>query len=421
MPILPSCDMSASVATDNVPMAPPPNSRIDGLTAGLGTLNLVESNQDGLSFSPPDGFRRSAIPRYLFRVYAPKTAASTTLDRVESVSAVVGAPSSRTCLFDLDKSTAADMVDKHLQWEETSAPDNLVSWTSSLWTALLYIFYRHAHDSALFGDIYLYIVDTSKFSDKTFMCDLDLIRAFKDRDRRLSNLWGLRHKPRGGFWSGSYYFGEYLTQGSLSLEGKCARVTAKEMMNNGLPELQPRFDQFAAWDRNEAGWAKLVVELREPFYAPPAEDVGERRVGPNDNDASIMRRIGNLFGVGWRAPVALALFSLAPNRTGAVDLLFGFENDGPPWGMFFLCSDKTLGKGGMERDAAANKNHVVDQILARKNALTQQKTSIRTIWRPRWRNSSTTSTTHTWNFSSSHCKVSILFLLSKPLRATAEL
>ncbi|XWW95797.1 hypothetical protein V2A60_003765 [Cordyceps javanica] len=312
------------------------HSLMENLAVNLEALHILESNRDGLRFSPPDGFRRSPVPRYLFRVCSPNSAGRTTLDVVESASAASSYHASRTCLFRMDDAKlAADMVSKHLRWLPPRAADNLVSWTSSLLAALVYVFYRRARCSERLRDISVFVVDTWAFREDTFARDLDLIRAFaRHDDGDLASLAGLRRRRRHGRWAGSYSLGEYLTQGALSLAGRCARVTAQDMVDCGLLELHPRFAEFARWAKGDEAWAELVIELREPFYTRPASSapaaaVGGRRVFPND--AQIMSRIGNLFGVGWRAPIAVALLSLAPNRTGAVELLLNFGLLGQVW------------------------------------------------------------------------------------------
>ncbi|KAJ4155546.1 hypothetical protein LMH87_000785 [Akanthomyces muscarius] len=310
-------------------MAPRNRGLGSSLATNLETLHILESNQNGVPFRPPSGFRPTLnVPRYLFRVCSSGSAGLTTPDLAQSASAASNYALSRTCLFRLDDaSLAADMVFKHLTWASPRAADNLVSWTSSLLTALVYVFYRHARFRESFDDISLYVVDTTRFPDLTFICDLDLIRAFRQHSGALANLEALRHRKHS-VWAGSYHFGEYLSQGSLGLTGRCCSgVSARRMMDGGLLDLHPRFAEFAQWARGEEDWASLVVQLREPFYARSGS--ARRQVYPND--AQIMSRIGNLFGVGWRAPVAVALLALAPNRMGATDLLLNFRLLGPMW------------------------------------------------------------------------------------------
>lgn len=308
----------------------------NSLATNLETLNILESNHNGLPFRPPPGFQPTLdVPRYLFRVSSPGCAGLTTPDVAQSASAASNYALSRTCLFRIeDASLAADMVHKHLTWASPRAADNLVSWTSSLLTALVYVFYRHARFRETLDDISLVVVDTSRFLDRTFISDLDLIRAFLPHSDggALAGLDALRRR-RHSVWAGSYHFGEYLTQGSLGLTGRCcAAVSARRVVDAGLLDLHPRFAEFARWTRGEEDWASLVVELREPFYARPGSSGAPRRqVFPND--AQSIGRIASLFGVGWRAPVAVALLALAPNRMGAIDLLLNFRLIGPAWGM----------------------------------------------------------------------------------------
>ncbi|EGX95935.1 hypothetical protein CCM_00589 [Cordyceps militaris CM01] len=278
---------------------------------------------------PPGSPPRTPVPRYLFRVCSPRSAAggcTTPPQWAVSLSAASGHALSRTDLFRLDDANvAADMVLRHLCWQSSSpapppppaavvAADNLLSWTSSLLAALVYLFYRRAADEL--GEVWLCVVDTTRFATGTFIRDADLVGAFCD-DRRLG----------GGGWSR----GEYLTQGALGLEGRCAAATACHMLDAGLLELHPRFARMARWSRQDAAAAcgGVMAELRRPFYEPRDPPAGRRRVFAND--AQIMSRIGDLFGVGWRAPVAVALLSLAPNRTGAGELLLNFGKLGQQW------------------------------------------------------------------------------------------
>src|ERR1700722_578744 len=131
------------------------------------------------------------------------------------------------------------MLNKHLQWW---GKDNLVSWTSSLLFALQYIFYRHtdSRDGSSLDKIYLCIVDTVSFPKGIFLRGMDLINAYCLFDANLLGLKGLRTRKHRDF-TGSFYFGEYLSQGALRIEGKCRIVSAQEIMDQRLSSLQPEF------------------------------------------------------------------------------------------------------------------------------------------------------------------------------------
>ncbi|ENH71809.1 hypothetical protein FOC1_g10004056 [Fusarium oxysporum f. sp. cubense race 1] len=75
---------------------------------------------------------------------------------------------------------------------------------------------------------------------------MDLIRAYRSFDSSLWNLEGLGCKKRNGF-SGYYYFGEYLSQGALKIEGKCQIVPARDIILRGLYDIRPEFAKSENW------------------------------------------------------------------------------------------------------------------------------------------------------------------------------
>lgn len=83
---------------------------------------------------------------------------------------------------------------------------------------------------------------------------MDLIRTYSLFDTSLRNLEGLRTETHVG----SYYFGEYLSQGALKIEDKCQIVSAQEIIDQGLFSLHPEL--------GKPGWANEVVLLCEGFY-----------------------------------------------------------------------------------------------------------------------------------------------------------
>lgn len=79
---------------------------------------------------------------------------------------------------------------------------------------------------------------------------------------------------RKGF-SGHYYFGEYLSQGALKIEGKCQIVSAQTLMDRGLFRIRSEFEHFAGWTpRAKPPWTKPVIKLRESFYISKTERPG---------------------------------------------------------------------------------------------------------------------------------------------------
>lgn len=202
------------------------------------------------------------------------------------------------------------MIHRHLRWKPGDG-HNLVSWTSSLLFALVYIFHLRANlsDGSVFEQINLCIIDTSTFPDGVFLRDLDLIRFYRSYDEGLRNFEPLRSKKRKGF-SGHYYFGEYLSQGALKIEGKCQIVSAQELMDRGLFSIRSEFGDFARWTPQERPpWANDVIELRQRFYTSKSE-----RPGISEEGLQAAHDISRLFDAPWRLVMAANLIALAPPR-----------------------------------------------------------------------------------------------------------
>ena len=150
------------------------------------------------------------------------------------------------------------MLNRHLPWRgKTTDSDNFVSWTSSLSFALQYIIYRHieSRDGSSLDSIYLCIIDTDSFPKGTFIRDIDLISAYSLFDSKRTR----KHRD----FAGSFYFGEYLSQGALKIEDKCELVSAQAIINQGLFKLQPGFSTSMV--AKEPTWANEVIRLREIF------------------------------------------------------------------------------------------------------------------------------------------------------------
>lgn len=241
------------------------------------------------------------IPRYLFRVFTPKSCGATDKSWTVSKDARNASPTSQVdILARVDNGQVARMLNRHLRWWE--GDDNLVSWTSSLLFALVYIFHLHANlrDGSSFSDIYLCIIDTTSFSKGVFLRDVDLIRAYGSFDADLRNFEVLRE---------SYYFGEYLSQGALKIEDKCGIVSASAIIDQGLFDLQPKLKEFAKWEPTQKPpWAKPVIRLREELYQKTTEQTTEEVL-----QAAI--DIAQLFGPHWQLPVAANLIASRPCRS----------------------------------------------------------------------------------------------------------
>ncbi|KAL5092170.1 hypothetical protein Trisim1_002058 [Trichoderma cf. simile WF8] len=268
-------------------------------------LNLDDA--DHLSFLPLGEIERRGeqfdeVPRYLFRVFSAYSQGSTNMNWVKSLDAKNETADSNVDLFSRDKIQAAEMVNRHLQWSREGTKDNLVSWTNSLLYALVYVFFLHAKvdDIQTFDQIHVCVIDTSEFPKGIFLRDLDLIRAYRSFNTQLDNFEELRcTRKRQGFGS-NYYFGEYLSQGALKIEGHCQIVSAEKIIDRGLYNIRSEFKQYAIWKK--ARWANAVIEMREIFYLERQPITGPKLQSALD--------IANLFGPRWKLPIAAHLTAL---------------------------------------------------------------------------------------------------------------
>ncbi|KAL6831880.1 hypothetical protein V8C40DRAFT_237395 [Trichoderma camerunense] len=270
-------------------------------------LNLDDA--DHLPFLPLGEIERRGeqfdeVPRYLFRVFTAYSQGSTDMNWAKSLDAKNETADSNVDLFSRDKIQAAEMVNGHLQWSTTGTKDNLVSWTSSLLYALVYVFFLRAkvYDIQTFDQIRVCVIDTSELPKEVFLRDLDLIRAYRAFNTRLYRFEDLRcTQKRPGFGS-NYYFGEYLSQGALKIEGHCQIVSAQKIIDRGLYNIRSEFKQFAIWPPKEARWAYPVIEMRESFYL--------ERQPITDPKLQSALDIANLFGPRWKLPIAIHLTAL---------------------------------------------------------------------------------------------------------------
>jgi hypothetical protein len=266
-----------------------------------------------LPFNPKSDFGISPsslgqVDRYLFRLFDRYSDGYTDNKWVKSRDAVnTNFHFDKDVFATKDRSRAAGALRRHLQWDgRPEEEDNFVSWSSSLLLVLQYAFYRrayYAYQGHKLEDIFLCIVDTTMLPDGVFLSDMPLIKAFSrytDREayKSLEHLKNLRQ--------GSYYFGEYLSQGALQVEGCCAIVSMGDIVGDGLYELRGEFEA-AALTSNKS-WANAVLRLRETFscsgsVSPPLTTHGEI-------EAAL--RIGNKFGPSLALPIGLAFLALKP-------------------------------------------------------------------------------------------------------------
>jgi hypothetical protein len=306
---------------------------VDNLAETLGRAGLGDRGRgpypEQLLFKPPLGSKASQslgdIPNYLFRVVSPKSAGKTNRMWARSESARQHEISSTKDIFSFkgpeDRQTKAFELTVHLQWygDIYEAEDNFVSWTSSLLFAIQYIYYRHHHDipGPSLNDIQLYVIDTSLFPRGTFMRDLDLIESFRefDRENTSGQYWNLKslHSLRT---TKGFYFGEYLSQGSLKIENKCRKIPAKILFdNNRLRRLQPAFNKLYMPPpcRKDTKWAKAVIDVRKAIWPPILPVLSSLEI--SDRLAALKEILDTMDTYdsqhGWTFPLGIYLAALA--------------------------------------------------------------------------------------------------------------
>lgn len=255
------------------------------------------------------------IPRYLFRIVSPLSGGETDGIWMRSEAASRNMSSSREDIFfglnSEKRETIARTINVHLRWLLTDDFEgNFVSWSSSLLYVLQFIYYRHLNrrDKSSLEEIKLYVIDTEKFPPGTFIRDLDLINAFYKFDdhhpRDLRDFRRLRENT-------GYYFGEYLSQGSLKIEGKYQMISAKSLFDaNRLCRLQPEFGDIYSLlaEKKEPKWAKEVRRLRGIVWSA-AKSVPLPSQEMLDRMEAISEIIEN-FDPGWRFPMAIYFAAL---------------------------------------------------------------------------------------------------------------
>ena len=290
---------------------------MDILTEAMGNTRLGDGPEalEQLLFRPQadSGIVETVldnIPRYLFRVASPRSDGNMNEIWVRSESAHWNKSSSTEDIFsNLDSKKRAKIartLDLHLRWwPKGTYEDNFVSWTSSLLFTIQHIYYRHLspRDGSCLAEIKLYVIDTIQFPRGTFIRDLDLIDAFCESDESLNDFRSLRNRP-------GYYFGEYLSQGSLKIENKCQMIPAEIIFKqNRLRCIQPEFAELHRDARGEkTAWVKEVNRLRDTIWPDtnlPIYSAAEMR----SRLESVEEVIQNVAS-GWRFPIAIYFVAL---------------------------------------------------------------------------------------------------------------
>ncbi|KFA68970.1 hypothetical protein S40285_08606 [Stachybotrys chlorohalonatus IBT 40285] len=243
------------------------------------------------------------VPTYLFRVVTPRSNGSTTISWAKSHEAAHRTCWSKVDVFSWDDDCrVASMIFHHLRYSSGGVDDNLVSWTTSLLYALQYMRFLNSTHKVDWSDMKLMVVTTTKMPRGVFVRDMDLIDAFAAHDSRLMDFGSLRRRKHPTL-AGFYYFGEYLSQGALNVEGRAHMVSAQDMIDAGLftlcPEMRTRLTLGSEWT-NE------VIRHREGFKM-----VQRFKAAPHEIEAALS--VAQLFGR-WRLPVAANLLGVLPRQ-----------------------------------------------------------------------------------------------------------
>ncbi|OJJ96470.1 hypothetical protein ASPACDRAFT_46638 [Aspergillus aculeatus ATCC 16872] len=284
---------------------------------------IIESFQDfninaqfqPLCFNPPAALKAtcsslSKTPTYLFRVASAKTSAKTSSTWVRPKSTL---PHREDIFSNLNEGKKRDriaaLLNDHLWWKEPSN-DPFVSWTSSLLFALQYIYFRRwsYRDGSPLDKINLYVIDTTEFPRGTFIRDLDLLNVFLENDPKPHGEGLARLKE---FRDAELYFGEYLSQGALQIEGKCQVISAQSLCEgNRLRRIQPAFADIQL-PQQRPRWANEVLRLRGVL-----ETRRQTHPAVPHDCMQALREIVDLFeDPAWRLPMAAYFAALMGDLT----------------------------------------------------------------------------------------------------------
>lgn len=275
-----------------------------------GIFQNTTLNEGALPFSPRQHTRWSdlelqPVPRFLFRVYTPKSDGITNEHQASSRDAAAGKQTSNKDVFSTSKlETTATQIADHLWWRRWPRDDNLVSWSSSMLFLIPYIFYRHRDscDGSPLDNIRLLVVDTEEFPAQTFIRDSDLIAAFKKSDSREDKSLRSVADQRSDT---NCYFGEYLSQGSLRISGKCSTVSAQIMIDKGLLDLHSVFGEvYKGMYGNK--WVVPVLAARQTIESAPRSSPATLQ------QLNAAFNVALTFGEGWSLPIAVQLLAILP-------------------------------------------------------------------------------------------------------------
>lgn len=147
----------------------------------IGNISNTTLSDSALPFSPHihpqwSRLKLNPIPRFLFRVYTPRSDGFTNETIASSRDAASELHGSDKDISATDTLyETAELVADHLWWTKDQGDErrrgNLVSWSSSMLSLIRYMFYRHydSADGSPLEDIRLLVVDTEAFPPHTFI------------------------------------------------------------------------------------------------------------------------------------------------------------------------------------------------------------------------------------------------------------
>ncbi|TLD19595.1 hypothetical protein PspLS_09369 [Pyricularia sp. CBS 133598] len=296
-------------------------SSVDTLADAFNAFGIADEPQNELLFNPTDDQRSirkglADVPLYLFRVHTPQSDGTLDKEWARSKDAHAGLTSSGTDLLQRKDPDIVNEISAHLGSDKCEIRrrryHNLVSWTSSLPFALRRGYYMRNQDKSgegSLGETKLCIVRTDRFALGTFLRDTYLLDYYSNRlwlgghPNNLAKTKTLRRNLTRTIDGTEqyYYFGEYLSQGALRINGRCDIVNMSQM-NEALLRLSPDLGN------PELSWAKWVMKQRAQWLSMNDKE------GFTDSDWRVVREIASFFEPEFRVPIAAALVSLHPRR-----------------------------------------------------------------------------------------------------------
>ncbi|TLS20419.1 uncharacterized protein PpBr36_11380 [Pyricularia pennisetigena] len=291
---------------------------ISGSFAALNIQDNTETQRQLPFFWGPFHANREQVspdvPAFLFRVCYPGSSGMLSGNWILSQDAAqldtkLG---SQTSMNSRPAAEVADALNRHLWWLPKSlGHSNFVSWTSSFLFALkLVILLQHYRNLSL-EQVHIVIISTTQFSELVFVRDAYLIDrytkslkedaiSYKDGyQKSLKTLWGMRQM--------GYYFGEFLSQGALCIEGKSSVVCAAELARRGIFELHPELLE------DPTQWSQWVRRKRQQWDREYAKFHSSQGKQLSDLLAPVSRD--------FQLPMAVSLLSLQARDPADLELL----------------------------------------------------------------------------------------------------